>query len=54
MRRFDTVYKSGQDGKECDNLFTIIAHLYNFHVVQSLLIFDRFEETCRKFHGKRY
>ena len=40
VRRFDDVYKSGRDGKECANLFSVIAHLYSFHVVQSLLIFD--------------
>ena len=33
VRRFDDAYKRGRDGKECDNLFAIIAHLYNFHVV---------------------
>ncbi|XP_069443335.1 nucleolar MIF4G domain-containing protein 1 isoform X3 [Ovis canadensis] len=52
VRRFDTVYKSGQDGKECDNLFTIIAHLYNFHVVQSLLIFDVLRKLVESFTEK--
>lgn len=40
MKKFDDVYRDGGEGKELDNLFTMIAHLYNFHVVQSLLIFD--------------
>lgn len=40
MRKFDEVYKNPTEGKECDNLIAIIGHLYNFHVVHSLLIFD--------------
>ena len=52
VRRFDTVYRSGQDGKECDTLFTIIAPLYNFHVVQSLLIFDVLRKLVESFTEK--
>ncbi|XP_054582269.1 nucleolar MIF4G domain-containing protein 1 isoform X3 [Eptesicus fuscus] len=37
VRKFDDVYKKGSEGKECDNLFTIIAHLYNFHVIRFML-----------------
>ncbi|XP_073916073.1 nucleolar MIF4G domain-containing protein 1 isoform X2 [Castor canadensis] len=37
VRKFDDVYKSGGEGKECDNLFTIVAHLYNFHVIRFML-----------------
>ncbi|XP_036288612.1 nucleolar MIF4G domain-containing protein 1 isoform X6 [Pipistrellus kuhlii] len=37
VRKFDAVYKKGSEGKECDNLFTIIAHLYNFHVIRFML-----------------
>ncbi|XP_004081162.1 nucleolar MIF4G domain-containing protein 1 [Oryzias latipes] len=40
VRRFDEVYKSSSEGKECDNLVAIVAHLYNFQVVHSTLIFD--------------
>lgn len=40
MRRFDEVYKTSSEGKECDNLVAIVAHLYNFQVVHSTLIFD--------------
>ncbi|XP_038247728.1 nucleolar MIF4G domain-containing protein 1 [Dermochelys coriacea] len=40
VRKFDEFYKSDTEGKECDNLFALIGHLYNFHVVHSLLIFD--------------
>ncbi|XP_040115870.1 nucleolar MIF4G domain-containing protein 1 [Oryx dammah] len=52
VRRFDAVYKSGRDGKECDNLLAIIAHLYNFHVVQSLLIFDVLRKLVESFTEK--
>lgn len=40
MRKFDEVYKNPGEGKECDNLVAIVAHLYNFQVVHSLLVFD--------------
>ncbi|XP_008262087.2 nucleolar MIF4G domain-containing protein 1 isoform X1 [Oryctolagus cuniculus] len=52
VRKFDDVYKNGSEGKECDNLFTIIAHLYNFHVVQSLLIFDILKKLVGTFTEK--
>ncbi|XP_061778231.1 nucleolar MIF4G domain-containing protein 1 isoform X2 [Nerophis ophidion] len=40
VRMFDNEYNRPSEGKECDNLVAIVAHLYNFHVVHSLLIFD--------------
>uniref|UniRef100_A0A8C8RVT1 Nucleolar MIF4G domain-containing protein 1 n=1 Tax=Pelusios castaneus TaxID=367368 RepID=A0A8C8RVT1_9SAUR len=40
VRKFDEFHKSDAEGKECDNLCALIGHLYNFHVVHSLLIFD--------------
>ncbi|KAB0397634.1 hypothetical protein E2I00_015986, partial [Balaenoptera physalus] len=52
VRKFADVYKSGCDGKECDNLFAIIAHLYNFHVVQSLLIYDILRKLIGTFTEK--
>ncbi|XP_062048912.1 nucleolar MIF4G domain-containing protein 1 [Lepus europaeus] len=52
VRKFDDVYKHGSEGKESDNLFTIIAHLYNFHVVQSLLIFDILKKLVGTFTEK--
>ncbi|XP_059963744.1 nucleolar MIF4G domain-containing protein 1 [Mesoplodon densirostris] len=52
VRKFADVYKSGCDGKECDNLFAIIAHLYNFRVVQSLLIFDILRKLTGTFTEK--
>ncbi|XP_037591874.1 nucleolar MIF4G domain-containing protein 1 [Cebus imitator] len=52
VRKFDDVYKHGSEGKECGNLFTIIAHLYNFHVVQSLLVFDILKKLIGTFTEK--
>ncbi|XP_059543083.1 uncharacterized protein LOC132230131 isoform X2 [Myotis daubentonii] len=49
VRKFDDLYGKGSEGKECDYLFTIIAHLYDFHVVQSLLIFDMLEKLTGNF-----
>ncbi|XP_004403542.1 PREDICTED: nucleolar MIF4G domain-containing protein 1 [Odobenus rosmarus divergens] len=52
VRRFDTVYKNGGEGKECENLLTIVAHLYNFHVVQACLVFDILKKLIRTFTEK--
>ncbi|XP_051910061.1 nucleolar MIF4G domain-containing protein 1 [Hippocampus zosterae] len=40
VRLFDDTYKHPGEDKECDNLVAVVAHLYNFQVVHSLLIFD--------------
>lgn len=40
VRKFDEEYKNPSESKECDNLVAIVAHLYNFQVVHSVLIFD--------------
>ncbi|CAK6969300.1 nucleolar MIF4G domain-containing protein 1 [Scomber scombrus] len=40
VRKFDEVYKNPSESKECDNLVAIVAHLYNFQVVHSVLIFE--------------
>ncbi|XP_028290941.1 nucleolar MIF4G domain-containing protein 1 [Gouania willdenowi] len=40
VHKFDETYKNPSEGKECDNLVAIIAHLYNFQVVHSVLISD--------------
>ncbi|XP_010005353.1 PREDICTED: nucleolar MIF4G domain-containing protein 1 [Chaetura pelagica] len=40
VKKFDEFCRSDDEGKECENLLALIAHLYNFHVVHSLLIFD--------------
>ncbi|XP_061569105.1 nucleolar MIF4G domain-containing protein 1 [Cololabis saira] len=40
VRRFDEEYKTPSESKECNNLVAIIAHLYNFQVMHSVIIFD--------------
>ncbi|KAM7120777.1 nucleolar MIF4G domain-containing protein 1 isoform 3-T3 [Molossus nigricans] len=52
VRKFADVHEKGGEGKECDNLFTIIAHLYNFHVVHSLLVFDILRKLIGTFTEK--
>ncbi|XP_034885691.1 nucleolar MIF4G domain-containing protein 1 [Mirounga leonina] len=52
VRRFDAVYKNGGEGKECENLLTIVAHLYNFHVVQACLVFDVLKKLIGTFTEK--
>ncbi|XP_052028906.1 nucleolar MIF4G domain-containing protein 1 [Apodemus sylvaticus] len=52
VKKFDDIYRDGGEGKELDNLFTMIAHLYNFHVVQSLLIFDILKKLVGTFTEK--
>lgn len=52
VRKFDDVYEKGSECKECGNLFTINAHLYNSHLVQSLLIFDILKKLTGTFTEK--
>ncbi|XP_007433909.1 nucleolar MIF4G domain-containing protein 1, partial [Python bivittatus] len=52
VRKFDDVYKSEAEGKECENLLILIANLYNFYVVHSLLIFDILKKFVSTFSGK--
>ncbi|XP_021018426.1 nucleolar MIF4G domain-containing protein 1 [Mus caroli] len=52
VKKFDDIYRDGGEGKELDNLFTMIAHLYNFHVVQSILIFDILKKLVGTFTEK--
>ncbi|XP_070256847.1 protein Daple-like [Myotis yumanensis] len=40
VRKFDDVCKKGSEGKECDNLFTIIAHLIRFMLEKMLVLKD--------------
>ncbi|XP_069816604.1 nucleolar MIF4G domain-containing protein 1 [Dendropsophus ebraccatus] len=40
VKQFHDQYEDVTDSKECDNLITFIGHLYNFHVVDSRLVFD--------------
>ncbi|XP_042658121.1 nucleolar MIF4G domain-containing protein 1 isoform X2 [Tyto alba] len=52
VRKFDELCKSDAEGKECENLLALIAHLYNFHVVHSLLIFDILKKLVSIFTEK--
>ncbi|XP_066487387.1 nucleolar MIF4G domain-containing protein 1 [Tiliqua scincoides] len=52
VKKFDEVYRSEAEGKKCENLLTLIAHLYNFYVVHSSLIFDILKKLVSTFSGK--
>ncbi|KFQ79966.1 Nucleolar MIF4G domain-containing protein 1, partial [Phoenicopterus ruber ruber] len=52
VKRFDELCKSDAEGKECENLLALIAHLYNFHVVHCLLIFDILKKLVSTFTEK--
>ncbi|XP_066441831.1 nucleolar MIF4G domain-containing protein 1 [Eleutherodactylus coqui] len=40
VKQFHDQHEHVTDSKECDNLLTFIGHLYNFHVIDSRLMFD--------------
>uniref|UniRef100_A0A672L6Z6 Nucleolar MIF4G domain-containing protein 1 n=1 Tax=Sinocyclocheilus grahami TaxID=75366 RepID=A0A672L6Z6_SINGR len=53
VRQFDKTYSQlDATDKECDNLMSIIAHLYNFHVVHALLVFDILKKLVTRFSAK--
>lgn len=52
VKRFDAAYKNGGEGKECENLLTVVAHLYNFHVVHACLVFDILKKLIGTFTEK--
>ncbi|RMC04768.1 hypothetical protein DUI87_17940 [Hirundo rustica rustica] len=52
VKKFDEFCKSDAEGKECENLLALIAHLYNFHVVHCLLIFDILKKLVSTFTEK--
>ena len=52
MKKFDELSRSDAEGKECENLLALIAHLYNFHVVHCLLIFDILKKLVSSFTEK--
>ncbi|KAM8967316.1 nucleolar MIF4G domain-containing protein 1 isoform 2-T2 [Pelodytes ibericus] len=49
VKQFDELYKTDTEGKECDNLIAFIAHLYNFHVIDSGLVFDFLKKLVATF-----
>ncbi|KAL1006802.1 hypothetical protein UPYG_G00077330 [Umbra pygmaea] len=52
VRKFIEVYKDPGEGKECENLVAMVAHLYNFQVVHALLIFDILNMLVKAFNEK--
>ncbi|XDV18064.1 hypothetical protein PO909_023837 [Leuciscus waleckii] len=53
VRQFDKTYSQlDATDKECDNLLSIIAHIYNFHVVHALLVFDILKKLVTRFSSK--
>ncbi|XP_031471818.1 nucleolar MIF4G domain-containing protein 1 [Phasianus colchicus] len=52
VKKFDDLSRSDAEGKECENLLALIAHLYNFHVVHCLLIFDILKKLVSSFTQK--
>lgn len=53
VRQFDKTYSQlDATDKECDNLVSIIGHLYNFHVVHALLVFDILKKLVTRFSSK--
>ncbi|XP_064301094.1 nucleolar MIF4G domain-containing protein 1 [Phalacrocorax carbo] len=52
VKKFHELCRSDAEGKECENLLALIAHLYNFHVVHSLLIFDILKKLVSTFTEK--
>lgn len=50
VRRFDETQRDGSiTGKECCNLASMMAHMYNFQVVHSLLLFDVLKRLLSSF-----
>uniref|UniRef100_A0AAR2K9Z2 Nucleolar MIF4G domain-containing protein 1 n=1 Tax=Pygocentrus nattereri TaxID=42514 RepID=A0AAR2K9Z2_PYGNA len=53
VRRFDDSYlRSSDAGKESENLALMVAHLYNFHVVHALLLFDLLKRLVSSFTAR--
>ncbi|KAL6491190.1 hypothetical protein MHYP_G00015350 [Metynnis hypsauchen] len=53
VRRFDDSYLQSSDGgKESENLALMVAHLYNFHVVHALLLFDLLKRLVSSFTAR--
>ncbi|MEE6524165.1 hypothetical protein FKM82_023460 [Ascaphus truei] len=49
VKKFDDLYQNYTDSKECDNLIVFIGHLYNFHVMESRLVFDILKKLVATF-----
>ncbi|XP_073533790.1 nucleolar MIF4G domain-containing protein 1 [Phyllobates terribilis] len=49
VKQFHDQHGDVTDSKECDNLLTFIGHLYNFHVIDSCLVFDILKKLVSTF-----
>ncbi|XP_072268700.1 nucleolar MIF4G domain-containing protein 1 [Pyxicephalus adspersus] len=49
VKQFYDLHQNIGESKECDNLLTFIGHLYNFHVIDSRLVFDILKLLVAKF-----
>ncbi|XP_038654310.1 nucleolar MIF4G domain-containing protein 1 isoform X2 [Scyliorhinus canicula] len=52
VKQFDEHSRSISETKECDNLINLIAHFYNFHVIQCVLVFDILKKLTSNFKEK--
>ncbi|XP_078393240.1 nucleolar MIF4G domain-containing protein 1 [Cetorhinus maximus] len=52
VKQFDEHSRSTSETKECDNLINLIAHIYNFHVIHSVLVFDILKKLTSNFKEK--
>ncbi|XP_053569798.1 nucleolar MIF4G domain-containing protein 1 [Bombina bombina] len=52
VKKFYELYEKDTDSKECDNLIIFIGHLYNFHVIESCLVFDILKKLVVTFTEK--
>ncbi|XP_043546641.1 nucleolar MIF4G domain-containing protein 1 isoform X1 [Chiloscyllium plagiosum] len=52
VKQFDEHWRKVSETKECDNLINLIAHFYNFHVINSVLVFDILKKLTSNFKEK--
>ncbi|XP_041040921.1 nucleolar MIF4G domain-containing protein 1 [Carcharodon carcharias] len=52
VKQFDEHSRSTSETKECDNLINLIAHIYNFHIIHSVLVFDILKKLTSNFKEK--
>ncbi|XP_020367723.2 nucleolar MIF4G domain-containing protein 1 isoform X1 [Rhincodon typus] len=52
VKQFDEHSRKVSETKECDNLINLIAHFYNFHVTNSVLVFDILKKLTSNFKEK--
>ncbi|XP_067871109.1 nucleolar MIF4G domain-containing protein 1 [Heterodontus francisci] len=52
VKQFDEHSRTDSETKECDNLISLIAHFYNFHVIHSVLVFDILKKFTSIFKEK--